>query len=100
MPINVGGYIVDTPGFSALDLTEIKPEELADYFPEFQKYVSNCRYRGCLHQHERAIECGVKMAVESENIDETRYSSYLSILRDISEQRERTKKYKGRKGSD
>lgn len=99
LPINVGGYIVDTPGFSALDLTEIKPEELADYFPEFQKYISNCRYRGCLHQHERAIECGVKMAVESEDIDETRYSSYLSILKDISEQRERIKKYKRRKSS-
>lgn len=99
LPINVGGYIVDTPGFSALDLTEIKPEELANYFPEFQNYVSNCRYRGCLHQHERAIDCGVKMAVESEDIDATRYSSYLSILRDISEQRARIKKYKGRKSS-
>lgn len=99
LPINVGGYIVDTPGFSALDLTDIKQEELADYFPEFQKYISNCRYRSCLHQHERAIECGVKMAVESEDIDETRYSSYLSILKDISEQRERIKNYKRRKSS-
>lgn len=99
LPINSGGYIVDTPGFSSLDLTEITQEELADYFPEFQKYRDNCRYRGCLHQHERTIDCGIKMAVESGDIDETRYSSYISILSDINQQQERAKKYKRRKSN-
>lgn len=99
LPINAGGYIVDTPGFSSLDLTEITQEELADYFPEFPKYRDNCRYRGCLHQNERTIDCGIKMAVESGDIDETRYSSYISILSDINQQQERAKKYKRRKSN-
>lgn len=99
MPIKAGGYIVDTPGFSSLDLTEIQPGELAGYFPEFRKHIRNCRYRGCLHLHERSSDCGVKAAVEAKEIDDVRYSSYLSILSDINEQMERNKKNKWRKSN-
>ncbi|MDO4203337.1 MAG: ribosome small subunit-dependent GTPase A [Selenomonadaceae bacterium] len=99
MPVKVGGYIVDTPGFSSLDLTEIEPVELAGYFPEFRKHISDCRYRGCLHQHERTSDCGVKSAVETGEIDNIRYTSYLSILNDINEQLEKNKKYKWRKSN-
>lgn len=100
LPINPGGYIVDTPGFSSLDLSEIKKEELSTFFPEFIKYAGGCRYRGCLHQHERTADCAVKLAIESGEINTDRYTSYLSILNDINEQQERNKRYKWRKSND
>lgn len=32
-----GGFIVDTPGFSSLDITMIKKEDLQHFFPEFEE---------------------------------------------------------------
>ena len=46
--------IADTPGFSALDLNEITPEELKNTFPEFDL---RCEYKDCMHKEE--INCKV-----------------------------------------
>ena len=60
-----GTYILDTPGFSALKITEIcdiKAAELAEYFPEFNA-AGECRFKGCSHINEP--DCAVKRLVES-----------------------------------
>lgn len=81
-----GGYIADTPGFSFLEITDIKANELENYFGEFKDYIDDCRFRGCSHINEP--DCGVKKALSENKIGITRYQSYIQIynkLKDIKE---------------
>ncbi len=82
-----GGLVADTPGFSSLDFSHIKAGELGSYVPDFVPYVGKCRFNDCIHQNEPG--CSVKEAVEQGLIPQTRYQSYLGILKMIQERRER-----------
>lgn len=74
-------YILDTPGFSSLDIDEIPAEELKLYFPEFEPYEGECRFRGCVHENEP--DCAVKAAVKEGKIAKRRYESYKLMYRDL-----------------
>lgn len=76
-----GGLVADTPGFSSLYLPELKREELFLYFPEMEKYVTGCRFAGCLHRSEP--DCAVKDAVTRREIDSGRYTRYLELLGEV-----------------
>lgn len=76
-----GGYIVDTPGFSTLEVDFIEKEDLKYCFPEFEEYNNKCKFRGCLHNKEP--QCAVKDAVESGNINMYRYEFYKRTLEEI-----------------
>lgn len=71
------GKVVDTPGFSSIDLTEITDEIIQNAFPEFQKYP--CPYKDCKHLNEK--ECAVKRAVEKGLIKESRYENYKKFIK-------------------
>lgn len=78
------GYIVDTPGFSSLLINEnikIKPEELADYFPEFEEYLGTCAFTDCAHTAEKG--CAIIKAVQEGKIATSRYESYKQIYADV-----------------
>lgn len=75
------GFLVDTPGFTQLDLDFIAPPELADYFPEFHQVEQGCRFQGCFHDQEP--DCGVKAAVAAGAIYSWRYENYLTILGEL-----------------
>lgn len=75
------GYIVDTPGFSTLEVTFIEKEELRYCFPEFLEYNNSCKFRGCLHHKEP--NCAVKEAVEDGKINSYRYEFYIRTLQEI-----------------
>ena len=75
------GYIVDTPGFSTLDVTFIDKEDLRYCFPDFDEYNNECKYRGCLHHKEPG--CAVKEAVEEGKINKYRYEFYIRTLEEI-----------------
>ena len=77
--------IIDTPGFSKLTFDFILPKDLGDYFDEIKKYKNGCRYSDCLHVLEEDDDCNVIKNLD--NIDISRYESYLEFL-------EETKKYK------
>lgn len=74
----VGGYIVDTPGFSTLEVNFIEKEYLRYSFPEFEEYNNLCKFRGCLHYKEP--NCAVKKAVEEGKINKYRYDFYIRTL--------------------
>lgn len=76
--IATGGYIIDTPGIRGFGLVDLKPEEIALYFPEMLHYGRNCRFTPCTHTHEPG--CAVKEAVENGQIAAERYNSYLGML--------------------
>lgn len=70
-------YIVDTPGFSALDFNDISNEQIKDSFVEFGKY--NCKFNNCMHINEK--ECKVKDAIENQQILLSRYENYKSFVK-------------------
>ncbi len=86
--ISDGTYIMDTPGFTSLDIDDIKKEELADYFAEIKTYAKSCRFAGCSHIYERTIDCGVKQALEDKMIHRTRYDSYVMLYEELKHKRE------------
>jgi len=80
-----GGFIVDTPGFSSLDIDFIKREDLMYSFPEFQEFIGKCRFTGCIHHKEP--DCAIKKAVEQGVINPLRYDFYIKMLEEISNTR-------------
>ena len=85
IPVAENTFLVDTPGFSSLYLTDMEEQELKEYFPEFQEYESECRFQGCRHVHEPS--CGVKKALEEGKISKLRYEDYLSLYEEVKEKR-------------
>ncbi|MHB8170049.1 MAG: ribosome small subunit-dependent GTPase A [Thermincolia bacterium] len=81
LPLEVGGLVADTPGFSTLYLPDITPEELGTFFPEIEEYQGGCRFKGCHHHNEP--QCGVKEALEAGEIDGRRYQHYLELLAEV-----------------
>jgi len=73
-------FVIDTPGIKELGLMDINEGELRDYFPEMRALLGECKFYDCTHVHEPG--CAVRNAVETDNISESRYYSYLSMLED------------------
>jgi ribosome biogenesis GTPase len=78
-------YVCDTPGFSSLDLPELTPEQLQYYFEEFEPFVKDCRFKGCVHMEEPV--CGVKAAVKQGLIHAQRYENYRLFYEDLKNRR-------------
>ena len=81
--IDSNSYIVDTPGFSTLEINEIESENLQFYFKEFTKYIKNCEYVGCSHIKEEKF--GIKEAVGLHNISIGRYERYKKMYETLKE---------------
>lgn len=80
-------YIFDTPGFSSMYLSNFEEDELKDYFPEFDSYLGQCKFHGCVHIHEPG--CRVKQALEQGEINQNRYDNYVLMYNEL----KNTKKY-------
>lgn len=76
----LGGKVLDTPGFSALDLSIYKKENIKYAFREFSNY--RCPFKDCSHTKEN--ECMIKKAVKNKEILESRYESYLKFYEEAS----------------
>ncbi len=74
-------FVMDTPGFSSMDIGGIPCEELKNHYPEFQKYEGQCRFTGCVHVSEP--DCRVKRAAEAGEIAEHRYDSYRFLYEEL-----------------
>jgi ribosome biogenesis GTPase len=75
--LEAGGYIVDTPGFSSFEITDICHEELHLFYPEFRNFLKECRFSRCSHISEP--QCGVKNALDNGFIDKGRYERYTQM---------------------
>ena len=75
------GFLADTPGFSAIDFTPIKINDLCNYFVEFKRASAKCKFRGC--QHIKEPKCEVKNLVEKQEITQSRYDNYLQMRSEI-----------------
>lgn len=83
LPLAGGGFVVDTPGFSYTDFTDMEDAHLMDYFPEIAGIAPACKFSTCLHFKEP--QCAVKQAVADNRIHPDRYQAYIEILTEIKE---------------
>lgn len=73
-------YIMDSPGFSSLELEGLDPERLTDYFKEFGRYLTGCYYRDCHHIDEPGCRLKEQVGV---NILPERYERYKSVYKEL-----------------
>ena len=77
------GFVIDTAGFSSLDLLQnevILKEDLADFFPEFRPYLGACKFSTCAHIGEKG--CKICEMVENGALSESRHKSYCTLYED------------------
>lgn len=79
-------YIADTPGFSNFDIYEIPSKELYKYFIEFSEYTEACEYLDCTHVKEE--ECGIKKAIQNNQISKNRYTNFKKIYEELKDKEE------------
>lgn len=76
--LQFGARIIDTPGIKGFGIVDMEKEEIGDYFPEFFKLKSECKFNNCLHLDEP--NCAVKMALDEDRIAWSRYRSYVQMI--------------------
>ena len=87
--IDENTYIADTPGFSTFSIDEIKSQNLANYFVEFENNIRNCEFVGCTHIKEE--NCGIKEAIKQGKINFDRYERFCKIYNQLKEKEEKKK---------
>ncbi len=85
MKLDEDTYVVDTPGFSALEFEHLDAKEIFSLFPDMTPYGGHCRFTSCLHLSEP--DCSVKKAVQEGLIQKERYETYCKILASITERK-------------
>lgn len=76
-----GGMVLDTPGFSLLQLGLSEPILLKDQYPEFAPYEGRCRFQPCAHVSEP--DCAVRAAVAAGEIDARRHERYKALFEEM-----------------
>lgn len=78
--IESGGMIIDTPGMRELQLWE-GSDGISETFSDVEKYLGKCRFSDCRHDTEPG--CAIKNVIESGELDERRFKSYIKLQREI-----------------
>lgn len=84
---NFGGAVIDTPGVREFGMIDTEKAEIQHYFPEIFEKGNECKFHNCLHINEP--KCAVLDALTSEELHETRYSTYLKLMEEAEEQGKR-----------
>ncbi|MCL2819889.1 MAG: ribosome small subunit-dependent GTPase A [Oscillospiraceae bacterium] len=78
--LRCGALVADTPGFSAFDTGHIADKEKLQFlFPEFNDYISSCRFDDCAHIKEP--DCAILAALAEGAIQKTRHDSYVRLYK-------------------
>ena len=80
-PLAFGGFIIDSPGIKEFGMIDMDNDHIGHYFPEIFKTSKECKFNNCSHMNEP--HCAVKNAVECDEIAESRYNTYLSIVSEL-----------------
>ena len=93
IPLDFGGFVLDTPGFGRFDLPLMTTDNVKNYFREFKPFEGQCRFAGCMHTSEPG--CAVLDALEKGIISESRMESYKSFMNELRGVKEWQLKRKG-----
>lgn len=78
-----GGSVIDTPGVREFAMIDVEKEEIQHYFPEIFTVGRNCKFHNCMHINEP--KCAVLNQLETGEIEETRYMTYLKLMEEAEE---------------
>ena len=78
-----GMMVLDTPGFSLLELDEMDPQDFAQLYPEYNELAGECRFQPCLHDREPG--CAVHAAVGAGKLSAVRWQRYRELLAEVKE---------------
>lgn len=81
VPLDQGGFVVDTPGFSEAGLWGMEPRDLGWFFREFRPFAEHCHYPDCRHLTEP--NCAVRAAAAAGTIAADRLDSYHALLQEV-----------------
>lgn len=73
-----GGSVIDTPGVREFAMIDVLKEEVQHYFPDIFRKSDECKFYNCLHINEP--KCAVLAGLDTGEIEETRYSTYLKLM--------------------
>lgn len=79
-PLEIGGFVADTPGFAAFeeDKLEIqRKEDLAGTFLEFLPFIQECQFKDCAHIKEKG--CSLLEAMKQGTVLPSRHESYVRL---------------------
>jgi ribosome biogenesis GTPase len=82
IPLEFGGWCIDTPGIRSFGIWDLKKEDLYNYFPEIHAISHRCRYPNCTHFHEPG--CALEAALKEGKISLIRVESYFKLLQEAS----------------
>jgi ribosome biogenesis GTPase len=81
IPLAIGGFVVDTPGFSEVGMWAIDRAHLDECFPEFRAVIGECKFDDCSHRTEPA--CAVRNLIDTGAVPRTRYETYLTLFAEL-----------------
>lgn len=84
VPLEEGGFCIDTPGIKSFGLWDLHESAISSYFPEIFSLSSECKYPDCSHRSEPG--CAVKKAVEENRISSLRFASYCALMSSVSQE--------------
>lgn len=84
LPLDFGGWCVDTPGIKSFGVWNLDRTELEGYFTEIHDYGLQCKFADCTHSHEE--HCAVQVALEEGRLSPMRYESYQALRQQIGEE--------------
>ncbi|MFA6860794.1 MAG: ribosome small subunit-dependent GTPase A [Bacilli bacterium] len=76
------GFIYDTPGFSDLKLLEMKPIDLATFFPGFESHYGECKFKDCLHL-PNTKGCSILENIKEKKLSDDSYANYVKIYEEV-----------------
>ena len=84
IPLESGGFCIDTPGIKSFGIWDLKIDEIAAYFPEIFALSADCKFPDCAHLNEPG--CAVQKAVEEHKISSLRFESYCALMASLAEE--------------
>lgn len=74
-----GGLIIDTPGLREIQLWT-NPDGVDTAFSDIDDLLHECRFNNCSHNGEPG--CAIEAALESGELDEARYNSWIKLRKE------------------
>lgn len=81
IPLEFGGWCIDTPGIKSFGVWDLQRDEIESYFSEIHSCGLGCKFMDCTHTHEE--NCAVLAALENGDISPLRYDSYQALLESV-----------------
>ncbi|MGQ9555637.1 MAG: ribosome small subunit-dependent GTPase A [Anaerolineae bacterium] len=79
--LDMGGFVVDTPGIRQFGLAGLRQRDLVRFYPEIAAVGRLCRFSDYGHIHEPG--CAVREAVRDGHVPRARYETYCKIYRSL-----------------